>query len=96
MWNMGLLFLIYYCVSVYSAKSEGRTESMFNGENLQEEGDSELSETGGNEPSDSDLADIDVMDSTLSSITTTEVKLFYFQFYYQNFICFHTNLMKNL
>lgn len=24
MWNMGLLFLIYYCVSVYSAKGENK------------------------------------------------------------------------
>lgn len=23
MWNMGLLFMIYYCVSIYSAKGEG-------------------------------------------------------------------------
>lgn len=76
MWNMGLLFLIYYCVSVYSAKSEGKTESMFNAENLQEEGDSGLDEAGSNGPSDSDLADADVMDSTLSSITTTEAKFF--------------------
>lgn len=24
MWNMGLLFLIYYCVSIYSAKGDSK------------------------------------------------------------------------
>lgn len=26
MWNMGLLFLIYYCVSIYSAKGDEKAE----------------------------------------------------------------------
>ncbi|XP_020716338.1 probable sodium/potassium/calcium exchanger CG1090 isoform X2 [Ceratitis capitata] len=72
MWNMGLLFLIYYCVAVYSAKSEDNKDGMLNSANLQEEGDGTLGDAGGNGASENEPSDTDEMDSTLRTITTPE------------------------
>lgn len=75
MWNMGLLFLIYYCVAVYSAKSEDNKDGMLNSANLQEEGDGTLGDAGGNGASENEPSDTDEMDSTLRTITTPEVNI---------------------
>lgn len=38
---MGILFLIYYCVTVYSAKSDEKTEKPFEVDNLENENNGE-------------------------------------------------------
>lgn len=38
---MGILFLIYYCVTVYSAKSDEKTEKPFDVDNLENENNGE-------------------------------------------------------
>lgn len=37
MWNMGILFLIYYCVTVFSTKSDGKSVEPFDMANLETE-----------------------------------------------------------
>ncbi|XP_036347320.1 probable sodium/potassium/calcium exchanger CG1090, partial [Rhagoletis pomonella] len=68
-WNMGLLFLIYYCVTVYSAKGDEKPETALNPDSLQEDGDSALGETSDKEV---DLSDANAADSTLGPSVTTE------------------------
>ncbi|XP_067618608.1 probable sodium/potassium/calcium exchanger CG1090 [Eurosta solidaginis] len=72
MWNMGLLFLIYYCVTVYSAKNDAKQEGLSKPESLQNGGEegAVLGETVDKEGSAD--GETDQMDSTLPSSSTTE------------------------
>lgn len=67
MWNMGLLFLIYYCVSIYSAKGDTKEASMplDVGSLAEDAGDAEANgEVPPETPAEGNTEDSTVLDTT--------------------------------